>query len=124
MFFIAGASSKREDLDFNQTIVCNNCGQYGRYKVFVEYMYLSLFFIPILKWNKKYYVKSSCCGSIYSIAKELGDSIRRGENLTLAEKDLKVIQRGSVYSIKRCSNCGFETDDDFQYCPKCANPFK
>lgn len=37
MFFIAGASSKREELDFNQNIICNNCGQYGRYKVFMTF---------------------------------------------------------------------------------------
>jgi len=123
MFFIAGMSSKQDKLDFSQTVVCSNCGKYGRYEIIMEYMYFSLFFIPILKWNKKFYIISSCCGSTYSIDKELGNRIARGENITLKEKDLQLIKSGQSYTIKKCSNCGFETHDDYRYCPKCANPF-
>lgn len=124
MFFIGGISSKQDKLDFNQTVVCSNCGKYGRYEIISEYMYFSLFFIPILKWNKKYYVKSSCCHSMYSIDKEIGDKIARGEKIDIKEKDLKLIKKGQHYSFKRCSSCGYETYDDFAYCPKCANTLK
>ena len=123
MFFIAGISSKQDMLDFNQNMICSNCGKYGRYEVIMEYMYFSLFFIPLIKWNKKFYVKSSCCSSIYSIDKDIGDRIVRKENVLLQEKDLLLIKVGQNYSIKKCSRCGFETIDDFKYCPKCANQF-
>ena len=36
----------------------------------------------------------------------------RQEHLT------RVMDRG--YSIKRCRNCGFATDEDFDFCPKCG----
>ncbi len=124
MFLIAGSSSKREKLDFNQSVVCDNCGQYGRYNVIMEYTYLSLFFIPIFKWNKKYYVKSSCCGSIYSINKKTGDKIADGEKITLKDKDLHILKKGHSHSLKKCSDCSFETREDFQYCPKCGSKFK
>lgn len=124
MFFIAGISSKQKKLDYNQTIICPHCGKYGRYEVIMEYMYLSLFFIPILKWNKRFYVKSTCCGSIYSISKELGTSIARGEGVTIKEQDLQQVQTGQIFFAKRCSNCGFETHEDYQYCPKCSSPLK
>lgn len=122
MFFIVGVSSTKDKLDFNQKMICPGCGRYGRYEAFVEYTYFSLFFIPILKWNKKYYVRSSCCGSIYSISNNTGDKISRDENVNLTERDLKLIQRGRT--TKRCDNCNFEINDDFQYCPKCGAALK
>ena len=122
MFFIFGVSSTKDKLDFNQKTICPGCGRYGRYEAFVEYTYFSLFFIPILKWNKKYYIRSSCCGSIYSISNSIGDKISRDESVDLKERDLKLIQRG--HTTKRCANCNFEMNDDFQYCPKCGAALK
>ena len=120
MFFIFGVSPKKDKLDFNQKMICPSCGRYGRYEAFAEYTCFSLFFIPILKWNKKYYVKSSCCGSIYLISNSIGDKISRGENVNLTDKDLKLVLKGKAYSVKRCANCGFGINDNFQYCPGCG----
>ena len=61
MFFMMGITDGRKDFDFTQTIICNLCGKYGRYQVFMTYTVLSLFLIPCLKWNKHYYVQTSCC---------------------------------------------------------------
>lgn len=124
MFFIFGVSSKKDKLDFNQKMVCPGCGRYGRYEAFMEYTYLSLFFMPVLKWDKKYYVRSSCCGSVYSVSNDIGDKISKNENVDLAECDLRLIKRGRVHSTKRCSNCNYEINDDFQYCPKCGTILK
>lgn len=122
MFFIGGMSSKQEKLDFSQNIICPHCGKFGRYEVIMEYMCLSLFFIPILKWNRRYYVESSCCGNSYSISNEFGDRIARGEQINLTEQDLQLIQSRGLYFTRRCPNCGFETQEDFEYCPRCASP--
>lgn len=122
MFFIFGISNGRKELDYHQTIVCSVCGRYGRYEVFMDYMSFSLFFIPMLKWNKRYYIRSSCCSTLYTIDKDLGKRIARGENVTLQADDLQVVQRGWDMGMKSCSQCGFTTSQDYQYCPKCANP--
>jgi hypothetical protein len=87
-------------------------------------MYFSLFFIPIFKWNMIYSVKSSCCGSIYTISKELGSRIARGEDISLREEDLQPVRTEHFSGRKRCSECGFETQEDYQYCPKCSNPLR
>ena len=47
MFFIFGIAPGRKVLNFQQTIICQNCGSYGRYEVMMTYMALSIFFIPI-----------------------------------------------------------------------------
>ncbi|HHY81673.1 MAG TPA: zinc ribbon domain-containing protein [Clostridiales bacterium] len=122
MIFIFGISNGRKELDYHQSILCTICGKYGRYLVFMEYMYFSLFFIPVFKWNKTYYVRSTCCGALYTIDRELGNRIARGENVILQESDLHLVNKGCDFGLKRCSRCGYETREDYRYCPKCANP--
>lgn len=119
MFFIFGISSKEKDIDFIQTIICSNCGAYGRLETFMNYSYFSLFFIQIIKWNKKYYVRKTCCGSLYTIDNDLGKRIERGELKNIDEKDLKSVNVN--YSKgKMCSNCNHSLDSDYEYCPKCG----
>lgn len=121
MFFIFGISTKEKKLDFTQSIVCSNCGSYGRYEAFMTYSYFSLFFIPILKWNKKYYITSTCCGSMYSVNKEVGRAIERGDNININESDLNPI---NIHKKKLCSNCSFPIEDGFEYCPRCGVKIK
>ena len=119
MFFVFGISTKEKEIDFTQTIVCPGCGSYGRLEVFMTYTYFSLFFIPIFKWNKKYYVRSTCCGSLFTINEDLGKSIERGERSRIEESDLHPININ--YNKERfCSNCNYSIDNDFEYCPKCG----
>ena len=48
MFFMMGITDGRKDLDFSQQMICNVCGRYGRYQVFMTYTVLSLFFIDLI----------------------------------------------------------------------------
>lgn len=122
MFFIMGISSSEKKLDFIQTMLCSTCGQFGRYEVYMTYTFLSLFFIPLFKWNKRFYVRSSCCNTIYAIDNDLGLKIMHGENITLSEQDLHIINNNySGTTQKRCNNCGYISDSEFAYCPKCGN---
>lgn len=43
MFFMMGITDGRKDFDFVQTMICDACGKYGRYQVFMTYTVLSLF---------------------------------------------------------------------------------
>lgn len=117
MFFIFGMSTKEKEIDFSQAIVCSNCGSYGRYQAFMNYSYFSLFFIPLFKWNKKYYIRSTCCDSLYSIDKDLGQDIERGERTNISASDLHPI---NINSSKVCNNCKYPIEEDFEYCPKCG----
>ena len=39
-------------------------------------------------------------------------------------KHLTLVGNGGYgYSYKRCNNCGYETAEDFEFCPKCGNRF-
>lgn len=125
MIFIGGISSGRKQIEYLKTVICSRCGAYGRYQVFMTYMYFSFFFIPLLKWNKRFYVQMSCCHAVYELNPEIGRRLLRGEDLEIQESDLTLVQDGTGNPWnrgKKCPHCGFETEEDFSYCPKCGNP--
>lgn len=123
MFFIGGISTKEQVLDFTQTFICSNCRKYGRYEVYIRYTVFSLFFVPIIKFNKKFFVRTTCCGSLYLLKnKEKAINIERGhtENIVLSSDDLELIQNGICGMF--CPNCGFQLDENYKYCPNCGRP--
>jgi len=124
MFFLMWITDGRKDFDFTQTIICDQCGKYGRYHVFMTYTVLTLFFIPCFKWNRHYYVETTCCHSLYELDPEIGERIAHGDNVEICAKHLMQISQGASYNkLKKCSNCGYETSEDFEYCPKCGKHF-
>lgn len=121
MFFIMGISQGQKKLSFDQMIVCGNCGKYGHLQVYMVYSCLSLFFIPVFKWGRRYYVRTTCCDFSVQIDEELGRKIRRGEIQSLPEDIIP--QTFRYEGKKRCVSCGFETEEDYQFCPKCGQRF-
>lgn len=123
MFFMMGITEGRKEFAHNQVTICSRCGSYGRYVVFMTYTVLSLFFIPCFKWNRQYFVRMSCCGTVYRLSSDIGRRIERGENVEIREEDLQPSgqQAGPVY--RRCGNCGYATAEEFEYCPKCGRHF-
>lgn len=128
MFFIFGINSGRKELSSGQLVICNICGGYGRYQIFMTYTSLSLFFIPVLKWGRHYYVTMSCCGSVYDLNPEKGRRMARGEDVEIGPSDLSLVKTGTrqqwqAPSERRrvCGSCGYETREDFAYCPKCGS---
>ena len=121
MFFIMGISQGNKELIQNagRMNICKNCGSYTTYNVFMTYMYLSIFFIPIFKWNIKYYAQSSCCKSIFILDKEKGKMIKNGEDVIINDADLTIVNQ--YETVKNCKNCGYQTTQEFDYCPKCGN---
>lgn len=171
MFFIMGISQGQKKLNFDQLVVCRSCGKYGHLEVYMVYSYLSLFFIPVFRWGRSYYVRTTCCGRSVPISQELGRRIAAGEVTSLPED---IIPEGSGYGRgpgdagygscsrnagygslsessgygretgrggcdsqtredptagqipggrKQCRVCGFQTDEDYQFCPKCGQRF-
>ena len=121
MFFIMGISQGNKELIQNagRMNICKNCGSYTTYNVFMTYMYLSIFFIPLFKWNIKYYAQSSCCSSVFLLDNEKGKMIKNGEEVIIEDSDLTIVNE--YESIKNCRTCGYQTSQDFDYCPKCGN---
>ncbi|SHJ47644.1 zinc-ribbon family protein [Dethiosulfatibacter aminovorans DSM 17477] len=122
MFFIMGISQKEKKLDFQQLAICSCCGRYGQVEVYMTYTYFMFFFIPLFKWNKRYFVRMACCGETAMLDDDTGAAIASGENANI---DLdKLSFSCGLKQFKRCSNCGFSTSEDFKFCPECGHPFE
>ena len=122
MFFIMGITNGRKEISYNGgMLICPACQGYTSLDVFVTYMCLTIFFIPVLRWGKRYVAQSRCCESFFEIERQKGRLIEKGESIALREHDLTLIHKNS--RSKRCGNCGFETAEDFSWCPKCGKPF-
>ena len=119
MFFIMGVSNKGKDMDFTQTTICENCSAFGRLEVFMTYSYLSLFFIPTFKWNKQYFVRTTCCNSLYKIDNQLGLDIERKIKTNIKPEEL-IPFKVNTHKSQTCGNCGNYVEPEFKYCPKCG----
>lgn len=52
-----------------------------------------MFFIPCIKWNKHYYVRTSCCNTLYELDPEMGKAIARGEQVLIRPEHLQRISK-------------------------------
>lgn len=110
MFFIGGITQGTKELVYNAAaMICGRCGRYGRYQVFMTYMCLSFFFIPIFKWGRKYYVKTSCCGTVYQLNEEVGKRIAAGEDVSIREEDLTLVSEGQTLRPGTCREADVRT---------------
>jgi hypothetical protein len=69
MFFIGifGIQDKDKYIGTCSNIECPSCGRLARYEIHKSYRYFHIFFIPIFRWNFRYFVKTSCCGRLYQL---------------------------------------------------------
>lgn len=122
MFFMMGITDERKELNYSRLVICEACGAYGRYSVFMTCTVLSLFFIPCFRWNRRYFVESSCCGALFALDAEIGRRIAAGEEVEILPEHLTRVGMGGG-SVKRCAACGYSTGEDFDFCPKCGRHF-
>ncbi|EJO5348062.1 zinc ribbon domain-containing protein [Clostridium botulinum] len=123
MFFfgIFGINTKQEEIEDFENIVCKKCGTLSRYTVIKTYNIFHFFFIPLIKWGEKYYLKSRCCNTIYIISKENLHCVRSQGNLNDIDLEEVYTKCSRVNnSTMICNNCGKEIKCSFDYCPYCG----
>lgn len=123
MFLIAGITQQRKQLSFLQNFLCRQCGQYGRYEIWMTCSVLTLFFLPVFRWNRHYTVRTTCCSLWYQLNAEKGRAIERGESVQITAEDLTPMDSGLPPLWKRCPHCGYTTQESFSYCPQCGAKF-
>lgn len=116
MFFLATVLPKEKELQHSQSGICPACGAFGSYRVWMRYSCLALFFIPLFKWGKQYFVEMSCCGAVFSLNPQVGAAVAKGEAVEILPEDLQLLDGGQ----KRCPHCGRTLEGNFPYCPHCG----
>lgn len=126
MFFIGifGVEDKQKQIKDINTIGCKNCNN-SRHTLVKQYSFFHIFFIPIFKWNIRYFLICNNCNTIYEIPKEKGIRVENGEDSSITYWDLKVIENyNGAQAQLRCSNCGRAVDSNFEFCPYCGERLK
>lgn len=123
MFFIGifGIENKDKKVKELTSLSCKKCnGTTG--ELIKNYNYFHVFFIPIFKWDEKYYVTCNTCKSLFLISKEKGKSIEQGKNIEVTYWDLQESYENYYqdYYYKVCGNCGNRIESKFKYCPHCG----
>jgi len=120
MFFIGifGIEQKNKVISTRHNIICPSCSAYGRYDVIMCYSYFHVFFIPLFKWNKQYFIQTHCCNKLCNLDYDIGRRIENGEQ---AEINSAHIHCHEFYSGRKyCPYCFSQLDTNFQYCPYCG----
>lgn len=126
MFFIGvfGIENKNKEIKVLDNLSCKKCNSIVTGKLIKSFDFFHFFFIPLFKWNEKYYVLCDCCNTLYTINKEKGKAIERGENINITYWDLQEIDNGYYNNVNFqghvCKNCGNKVEPNFKYCPYCG----
>lgn len=116
MFFIFGVSDGQKQLSYQSMAGCRRCGRFAELHIIVRYTYFSLFFIPLFRWNKRYFAVMSCCGAAAPLDSDIGRRIERGEQVQL---DVGALDFGNGANV--CPSCGHELPRDYEFCPYCGS---
>jgi len=60
---------------------------------------------------------------VYELDPEIGKIIAKGESVEIKSDHLTKLGSQEYNTYKRCASCGYETREDFEFCPKCGNRF-
>lgn len=128
MFFIGvfGIENKNKEVKELNNLTCKKCNGIIQGKLIKNFDFFHFFFIPIFKWNEKYYVVCSSCKCLYSIPKEKGKAVEKGEEVNITYWDLQEVYSdnninfNNSYDMKICPNCGGQVKRNFKYCPYCG----
>jgi len=119
MIFIGifGIQDKQRVIREYSNVVCK-CGRLSRGELIEHYTYFHLFFIPIFKWNKRYYMRFRCCNRIFRIPSDYVEEIKDSSDV-----DVNRLEEIRVYDDveNRCPNCNGVLQRSFAYCPYCGH---
>ena len=123
MFLLIGRGTGTEDLYLDQPIVCPVCGKKAELRAYCDYEALQVFFVPVHKYKRRYYVRTSCCGAGCELPEALGRALDEGDRDRLPVAELPLRGGQALIRLKVCARCGYETSQPFRDCPMCGKAF-
>jgi len=119
MFFFLAILPFKKQIPYPINSICKQCGEICRYEIIMAANTLTVFFIPLFKFSKRFYVKCSNCSALFELDKKVGTAIANGENIIICDENLKLLDE-NFCKIGTCPHCMSQINEDFEYCPKCG----
>ncbi len=124
MFLIMGIQDKTKVESYSNDLPCHKCDGHKGFELYTKYNYFHIFFIPVWTWGHRFSVKCNQCESYYYVKEESQIKAKSSEK-SFTYWDLQPANiRKDVFVHKKCVKCGFELEDDFEFCPKCGTSTK
>lgn len=125
MFFIGifGVEDKQKIIKSLGEVKCKNCN-INNIKLIKSYRFFHFFFLPLFRWNERYYAICESCGMIYDIPKEKGLAVEREENIDITYWDLRANEDISYEVYNICESCRNKVNNSYQYCPHCGHKMR
>jgi len=116
MFFVFGITSGSKDLGTRRCRALSCCGS-SMAAVICTFQQFTLFFIPIFRFGKRYFVTCPSCGSVYEMAKPEGQRVERDTSAEISPDQIYIVQGANR---KTCPGCHCAIDPNSRYCPNCG----
>ncbi|MGE5614369.1 MAG: zinc ribbon domain-containing protein [Bacillota bacterium] len=121
MFFIGifGTNQARKPIGTRSNSICPSCGAFTFIEVFKTYSYFHVFFIPVFRWNTRYFARFSCCGMTYGLDPDIGMQYEKGLDPEIMNEHLHPLYQDTPY--RTCSRCGAVAEPGHSFCPYCGS---
>jgi len=118
MFLIFGIINGTNDLGAHKCrlFACCGCSEVMAL-VTCTYQQFSLFFIPLFRFGKQYFVSCPNCGTVYEIRNDEGKRMEKDFSAEISP-DMLTIVHGATK--KTCPSCKCAVDTKCRYCPNCG----
>lgn len=118
MFFIGvfGIEDRNKEIRGINNFACKSCTSLNG-RLIKEFTCFHFFFIPLFKWNVRYYIVCNGCRTVFRISKEKGEALENSSTETVSYWDLEEM---NYRKDNVCPTCGRELNENFEYCPYCG----
>ena len=117
MFFIVGVTSGSAEIGMRGCGWFPCCGVGGTAAVTGAFQQFTLFFLPLFRFGKRYFVSCPNCGAVYEIERDEGRRVARDPAAVIRPD---AIRRVAGRAARFCPNCGAQVDPSCRYCPSCG----
>jgi len=139
MFFLIGIMPGRKALVYERMVRCPHCGKWERCQIQMTFTCLDFFFIPLIKWDKRYLLKMRCCNSVFELDGEIGKQIARKMEPEIEARHLTLLKAGTTLQqepeappshkaygedTRVCPYCGEPLAQPAEACPQCGKALK
>ncbi len=119
MFFFLAVTSGKKELGLRRCGYFPCCGIRGApAPVVCTFERFILFFLPLFRFGKRYFVSCPDCGAVYEIDPREGRRIEQDPYASIDPSRIRLVSKGN--RTRYCTKCGAPVSPGDRFCPKCG----